>query len=116
MAGWSTVLPDLAQDGNTVRIRSTRYGIKLFLGRLTADRLVDINLKRQVKRERIGLEEMNPSELAEKSKACPICSDIMGIPNLDGLVEKPIKLVCCSQVFGNQWYGLTVILTLLMYN
>jgi hypothetical protein len=90
---------------NTIYIRSTAYGTKVFLGLLMADRLHVIDRKRRDERERIGFEEMVGSELAEDSKNCPICQEVMGVQSPEGQQETPIKLVvCCGQVFGNLWY------------
>ena len=89
----------------TVCIRSTAYGTKIFLGLLMADRIQIMDLKRRDERERIGFEELITSELAEDSKNCPICQEVMGVQTSEGHQEIPIKLVvCCGQVFGIMWY------------
>ena len=80
--GWMdnfSVSPIGEVKDNTVCIRSTAYGTKIFLGLLMADRIQIMDLKRRDERERIGFEELINSELAEDSENCPICQEVMGV-------------------------------------
>lgn len=93
---------------NTVYIRSTAYGTKVFLGLVMADRLLVIERKRRQQREKIGFVELSASDLDDDSKNCPVCQDTLDIQNTDGHRETPIRLiVCCGQVFGKEWSALS---------
>lgn len=91
-------------ENNTVYIRSTAYGVKVFIGLLMADRLTSIEEKRRKERIRISFREVSPSQLALDSKNCPICQEELGQENEEGSKEAAIKLViCCGQLFGARW-------------
>jgi len=95
---------------NTVYIRSTGYGAKVFLGLLMADRLHVVERTRKEERERLAYETVDISELPEDGKYCPVCQDLLGVQTPEGTIEAPIKLlICCGQVIGEtclkSWLG-----------
>jgi hypothetical protein len=91
-----------AGEDMSLHIRSTAFCAKLFLGFIMADRLHVVNIRRQQERQDIGFVGLDVSMLADDSKNCPICLDLMGVEIRDGIKEFPIKLVaCCSQVIGH---------------
>lgn len=86
-----------------VRIRSTGFAAKVFLGIIMADRLSAVIQKRKELRESTGFLPVEVQDLSEDSKDCPICCDELGVPNPEGVQEEPIRLViCCHQVFGEK--------------
>lgn len=93
--------PPTDETPTTVRIRSTGFAAKVFLGIIMADRLWAINQRRKALRESSGFLPVQVEDLDDESKHCSICCDELGVANPEGEVEKPIRLVmCCYQVFG----------------
>ena len=95
---------------NTVFIKSTGYGVKVVLGLLMADRMHVVERKRKLERETVGFIELKADEVAHDAKNCPICQEPMGVENLEGTKEAPLRLViCCGQVIGSgcmrAWLG-----------
>lgn len=93
-----------------VKIRSTGFGAKIFLGLIMADRVHAISDRHERERLQIGFEVLDPSTLADSSKDCPVCQDPMGVENSEGTKEAAIKLItCCGQVVGHRclktWLG-----------
>jgi hypothetical protein len=91
----------LKRGDSVLNIRSTGYGVKVFLGLIMSDRMAEINHRRRKERESIGFTEVRVEELPEDEKNCPICQEHMGINTTESSSETAIKLViCCGQVFG----------------
>jgi hypothetical protein len=88
---------------NTMHIRTTGYGAKVFLGLVMADRVHVVDRKRRHEREKIGFVAVDPSKLPADSKDCSICQDAMGVQTPEGEKESPVKLViCCGQIVGEE--------------
>ncbi|TAQ90616.1 hypothetical protein B7494_g1073 [Chlorociboria aeruginascens] len=82
-------------------IKSTGYGIKLFLGFMMVDRLNVVNWKLKAKRENIGFLELNGPSL--EGQDCPVCHEPLDPANPDGAQENSLKLViCCRQTIGEE--------------
>ena len=97
-----TGMPALRDDTKTC-ISSTGYCAKAFLGLLMADRVHVADRQRTQERKKIGFVHQEVSTLAADSKDCPICQENLGVENLEGKKESPIKLViCCGQIVGKK--------------
>lgn len=107
-------LPDSTPYPNKtpITIRSTGSAAKMFLCLMLVNRALALDARRTFQRNETCFSEVAVEDLAEDDRACPICREPLGIPNADGEVEMPIRVVaCCGNYFGlnclRTWYSET---------
>jgi hypothetical protein len=100
----------ISTDPAFVQIRSTGAAAKMFFCLMLLTRLQALERRRQGWRAISALESVHLGELPADVKDCHICREPLGVPNDDGEVEMPIRvLACCGNYFGvnclRRWYG-----------
>jgi hypothetical protein len=89
---------------------STGDAAKNFFRQMLLTRLQTMEKRRVVWRDMIGFKDIPLSELPKDVKECYICRQPLGVPDENGEIEMPIRvLACCGNYFGGnclrRWYG-----------
>jgi hypothetical protein len=89
---------------------STGDAARKFFGAMLRTRLQAMEKRRLEWRQIISFEEIPLKKLPEDVKDCHICQQPLGVPDEDGEIETPIRVVaCCGNYFGanclRRWYG-----------
>jgi hypothetical protein len=89
---------------------STGDAAKTFFSLMLFTRLQVMEKRRRDWGDILGFKEVPLKELPEDVNDCHICQQPLGVPDDDGLMEMPIRVVaCCGNYFGanclRRWYG-----------
>ena len=89
---------------------STGDTARKFFGLMLRTRLQAMEQRRLTWRAVIAFIDVPLKKLPEDVKDCHICQQTLGVPNDDGEMEMPIRVVaCCGNYFGanclRRWYG-----------
>lgn len=100
----------IATDPTFIHIRSTGAAAKFFFCLMLLTRLQALEERRKCWRAIQCFIEVPLEDLPADVKNCYICQEPFGVPNDEGEMEMPIRVVaCCGNYFGanclRKWYG-----------